>query len=180
MDGSLPLVILCAADAITAFATALGPAFLAMEETNVVAGVSIVSAVLGMGGAYLLLPMLGTVGASIGRASAILLTGLLEFLVLKKTMRLKLDFLAITKTIAAGVVMVLAVVAVQMVGYSKFLFPIYAIIGVMVYLLMFRALKVVDSEDLRLLTNYLGKRFHWLSNILNFILLDPASRDSAQ
>ena len=76
--------------------------------------------------------------------------------------------------------MAAGVMAVQMVGYSKFLLPLYATIGVMIYIIMFRLLKVVDSDDLRLLRRFLGKRLWPVSDILSFILLDPASRDMAK
>ena len=86
----------------------------------------------------------------------------------------------VAKTIVAGATMAGVVVVVQMVGYSKFLSPVYVTIGVMVYLIMFRLLKVVDSDDLRLLTRLLGKRLWPVSDILSFILLDPTSREMAK
>ncbi len=177
IGGFWPLVIFSAADAVTAFATVLGPALLAMEETNAVAAIAAASAALGLGSAYVLLPEFGIVGASIGRAAAIILLAILQFLILKTMIRLQLDFRMVAKTIVAGATMAAVVVVVQMVGYSKFLLPLYAVIGVMIYLIMFRLLKVVDRDDLRLLRRFLGKRLWPVSDILGFILLDSASRD---
>ncbi|HUK51023.1 MAG TPA: oligosaccharide flippase family protein [Terriglobales bacterium] len=177
VGGTWPLIIFCAADAATAFATALGPALLAMEETNMVAIIAATSATLGLGGAYVLLPEFGIVGASIGRASAIILSAILQFLILKSIIGLRLDSRIVAKTILSGATMATVVVVVQMVGYSKFLLPLYAIIGVMIYLIMFRLLKVVDSDDLRLLGRILGNRLMPVSHILGFILLDQASRE---
>jgi len=171
--GSLPLAIFCAADAVTAYATVFGSALLAMEETSVVAVISIVSTVLGLAGVYVLLPEFGIVGASIGRAGAIILTAILQFLLLNRVIELRLDFRMVAKTIVAGASVAAIVVLVQLVGYSKFLLPIYAMIGVMVYLVMFRFLKLVDSEDLRLLRRFLGKRLWRVTDILTFILIDP-------
>ena len=179
VGGSWPLVIFCAADAATAFATALGPALLAMEETNMVGVITAASAAMGLGGAYVLLPEFGIVGTSIGRAVAIILTATLQFLILKSILALRLNFRMVAKTIVAGATMVAVVVAVQMVGYSKFLLPLYATIGVLIYLMMFRLLKIVDSNDLRLWRRFLGKRLWPLSNILSFILLDQTSRETA-
>lgn len=125
----------------------------------------------------MLLPEFGIVGASIGRAAAIILLAILQFLILKTMIRLQLDFRMVAKTIVAGATMAAVVVVVQMVGYSKFLLPLYAVIGVMIYLIMFRLLKVVDRDDLRLLRRFLGKRLWPVSDILGFILLDSASRD---
>jgi len=127
-----------------------------------------------------LLPEFAIVGASIGRAVAITLSAILQFLILKTLIGLKLNFRMLAKTIVAGATMAAVVVVVQMVGYSKFLLPLYATIGVMIYLIMFRLLKLVDSDDLLLLRRFLGKRLLPISDILGFILLDPASRDVAK
>jgi hypothetical protein len=86
----------------------------------------------------------------------------------------------VAKTIVAGATMAAVVMVVQMVVYSKFLLPLYASIGVVIYLVMFRLLKLVEGDDLRLLRRFLGKRLWPVSDILSFILLDPASRDMAK
>jgi len=178
--GSWPLVIFCAADVVTAFATVLGPALLAIEETNAIGLISVTSAALGLGSAYLLLPEFGIVGASVGRAVAIILSAILQFMILKTIIGLKLNFRMVAKTIVAGATMAAVVMVVQMVVYSKFLLPLYASIGVVIYLVMFRLLKLVEGDDLRLLRRFLGKRLWPVSDILSFILLDPASRDMAK
>jgi len=68
VGGSLPLEIFCAADAVTLFATVLGPALLALEETPIISAIRAITAAVGLTTAYLLLPVWGIVGASVARA----------------------------------------------------------------------------------------------------------------
>jgi O-antigen/teichoic acid export membrane protein len=158
----------------------LGPALLALEGTNAIAVISVTSAALGLGSAYVLLPEFGTVGTSVGRAVAIILSAILQFIILKTIIGLELDFRMVAKTIVAGATMATGIVLVQMAGCSKFLSPLYATIGAVIYLAMFRLLKLVDSDDVRLLRRFLGRRVWPVSEILSFILLDPASREIAR
>jgi len=177
ISGSLPLAIFCAADAITVFATAMTPALLALEETTVV-GLSIgVSVPVGLAIAYVLLPGLGIVGAAAARAVVITLIAILQFLLLRRKTPLDIDFRTVTKILLAGAVMAVLVGAAQLVHYSDFMLPIYGLIGMVIYLLMLRFLKVVDAADLDLMRHFLGKRFSIISRIIRWALLPPGHRE---
>ena len=171
-----PLIILCAADAITAFGTVLGSVFLALEETGIVPVIFGVSAGVGVVSGYLMVPKWGIVGAAIARAASIILIAILQVAVLKRKMNLQLDNRNIAKTFIAGAIMAALVEGVQMINYSKFMFPFYVLIGVVIYLVMLRLLRAVDADDLDLLSRFLGKRFSMISRILSWIILAPVHR----
>jgi O-antigen/teichoic acid export membrane protein len=170
VSGSLPLMIFCAADALTAFATVMSPALQSLEDTTAI-GVTVgVSVPIGLVIAYLLLPGWGIVGAAVGRASIILLIAILQFLVTKRKISLQLDFRMVEKTLAAGTVMAAIVAAMQLAYYSKFLLPLYGLVGVAVYFLMLKLLKIVEPADLDLLRDFVGRKFSIISSILTRIL----------
>jgi PST family polysaccharide transporter len=171
VGGYLPLMLICGAFGAVAFATALGPLYLALEETKLSAAITGSSVLISLGAAYFLLPELGIVGAAIARVLAILLGAIFSVLILRRKMTLDLDFPIITKTIFAGGVMAAVVLGIQFLWYSKFLLPVYLLVGVVVYLVMLRLLKTVEVTDLDLLRRFFGAKFAFISKILRWILL---------
>ena len=174
--GYEPLAILSGVFALTVFATALTPVLLAVEETILFAMVSGFTALIGLGAAAVLLPAWGIVGASAGRALAMIIAAILALLILKKKIVLQLDSRAVLKPLLAGATMALVIFAVQLVEYSKFLLPLYLLIGVIVYALMLRLLKAVNPADLLMLERCLGTRLSWLSDFMTMVLLSPPNR----
>jgi len=170
-SGSLPLAIFTGAFAVTAFTTALGPIFLAREETKASAAITGVTTVVGLAAAYLLLPIWGVEGAAVARALTIVLTAIFTVLVLKSRIDLQLDVRMIAKTMLSGVTMAAALFVVQLVRYSKFLLPLYVLAGGIVYIVMLRLLKVVNSSDLELLNDFVGEKLSLLARILGWMLL---------
>jgi O-antigen/teichoic acid export membrane protein len=171
VGGYLPLVIFSGAFAVTAFTTALGPVFLALEETKTSASIACVTTVTSLAAAYMLLPKWGIEGAAAARALAIILGAILAFLVLKRKIGLQLDFNMIAKTILSGATMAAALFVVQLARYSKFLLPLYVMVGGIVYIMMLRLLKTVDSSDLKLLNDFFGRRLSLFARILSWMLL---------
>jgi O-antigen/teichoic acid export membrane protein len=123
----------------------------------------------------MLLPGWGLAGAAAGRASIIILIAILQFLVLKRKKSVDLDFRMVAKTFIAGTIMAAVVAVAELLYYGKFLLPVYALIGTVVYLLMVRSLRVVNAADLELLRNLLGRRLASVSGILGRILLPDHS-----
>jgi len=176
VGGTLPLMIYSGAFAITAFTAGLGPVFLAREETTIAASITAVTVVIGLFSAYLLLPHWGIVGVSIARASAIALSGVLAVPILRKKIGLRIDLRTLAKTFVAGTTMALTIGAVEWLRYSKFLLPLYVLVGAIVYALMLRLLKAVNSNDLKLLSRFMGRRMAVVSAFLTWILLTPNRR----
>ena len=121
--------------------------------------------------AYLLLPEWGMVGASVARAFAIILVAALTILVVRRKMTLQVDILAVAKNLLASAIMAIVLVAFQLMIYSKFLLPVYVLIGAIVYLILLRLLRAVDAADLSLLRGFLGPRMSLVSNALSWIIL---------
>ena len=171
VGGYIPLAILSVAFAVTIFTTALSPALLALGETKPAGAINALSVVIGLIAAYPLLPLLGTVGASVARAITIILGGVLLVPVLSRKIGFHLDFVLTAKTLFAGCVMAGVVIAIQFVSYSKFLLPLYLLVGVLVYLVMLRIQKLVNVADLDLIQGLLGGRLSIVIKILGWILI---------
>ncbi len=170
VGGSLPLMIFCAALAITAFTTPLAPLLMALEETKVIAAITAGVVLLGLAVSYLLLPPFGILGAATGRALTIISGDMLMLLILRRKMTLQLDLPLVSKTLVAGVTMSAVLSAVQLLYYSKFMLPIYVLIGGIVYLVMLRLLKTINKADIDLLQRVLGKRLSPIGKIAGRIM----------
>ncbi len=171
LAGSLPLAIISGAFAVTVFVQALTPVFLALEETTASAGITGFSVLVSLVLAYVLLPEWGIVGTSFARALQIVLSAILTVVILRRKMKLQLDFRIIARTTLAGGVMATVVSAIELVVYDKWMLPGYLFIGAVTYLIMLRWLRVVDASDLHLLRRLLGKRMAIVSNFLSWALL---------
>ena len=170
-SGSLPLIIFSGAFAVTAFTAALSPVLLVLEETKIAAAITAVSVAMSLVVAFVLLPEWGMVGASVARAFAIILVAVLTILVVSRKMTLQVDILAVAKNLVASTIMAILLVAFQLMIYSKFLLPVYVLIGAIVYLIMLRLLRAVNPSDLSLLRGFLGPRLSLVSNVLSWIIL---------
>jgi O-antigen/teichoic acid export membrane protein len=168
--GSLPLIIFSAAFAVTAFTAALGPVLLVLEETKIAAAITAVSVAMSLVVAYVLLPEWGMLGASVARTFATILVAALTVLVVSRKMTLQVDILAVAKNLFASTIMATVLVAFQLMIYSKFLLPAYVLIGAIVYLILLRLLRAVDTADLSLLRGFLEPRLSVVSDMLSWVL----------
>jgi len=55
--------------------------------------------------------------------------------------------------------------------YSKFYLPIYVLIGGVIYLAMLRLTNAIKPEDVRLMKEYLGRRFSPLVELFERLLV---------
>ncbi len=170
-EGSAALMVLAGTFALTQIATTLTPMLLALRETRVVSAITSISVVLGLLALLLLGPLWGIVGAAIARGIAMIVEMALTSFVTKRKLGSRLDFEAMTKSLFAGILMTIAVIAIQIPLQGKFWFPIYVLVGAITYLIALRLLKVVRRDDIDLMRNYLGIRLGWVSTIIGRILL---------
>ena len=178
ISGAAPLAIFCAADAITVFATAVGPSLLALDETVAVGVTTSIAVAIGMVIEYALLPHWGILAASAGRAMIIIVIAVLQTRILRKKTPLQLDLGTVTKILVAGGVMAVLVAVVQLVYYSKFLLPLYGLVGLVTYLVMLRLLRAVDRADVDLIRSVLGGRLGVVTHLLCWVLLPAERRNS--
>jgi stage V sporulation protein B len=171
VGGSLPLMVFCAADAVTILATGFGPVFPALEKTKKSATINGVTGLVSMLVAFVIIPKWGVLGASAGRALAIILQAALQVVTIRRMIIVRLDLKIIAKTLVSGATMTAVIEVVQLLDYNRFMLPLYVLIGALVYLLMMRLVKALDAVDLDFLRRFLGKRMWWVGNILTWILV---------
>lgn len=105
-----------------------------------------------------LLMVLGLNGLAVMRGASMLLTLLLTFHFLSKTVAITIDKRTFAKALVSSAVMAGVVSITQQLYYSRYLLPAYVIIGVAVYVAGMKALKVLNNRDMQLLEQTLGER----------------------
>jgi O-antigen/teichoic acid export membrane protein len=172
VGGAVPLAIFSLAFALTAFGLALGPVLTALAKTREVLLIIVASTVIALACAYVLMPFLGIVGASVARGIATVASTALTILVLKRIGVMSVDVEMAWKTLVAGVVMAGVLIAVQMVVYSRILLPAYVLLGAIVYVILLRVLNAVRDHDIELIERYLGARLGFVGRLLGVILIN--------
>lgn len=116
------------------------------------------SAVIGAIVGIILIPLLGTVGAALVRASVII--GVLVFTAsfMKRSNDLVLDGRALFHAVSGSTLMMVVVVLAQLVLYSVWLVPLYVILGLLTYGGYLRAGHVMKRNDFSLLKRLVPQR----------------------
>lgn len=105
-----------------------------------------------------LMLILGLNGLAVMKGASMLLTLLLTFHFLSKTIAIEIDKQTFTKALVFSTVMAVVVSVTQQLYYSRYLLPAYVIVGVAVYVAGMKALKVLNHQDMQLLGKTLGER----------------------
>jgi O-antigen/teichoic acid export membrane protein len=174
VEGAVPLMVLSLSLALTSLNIALGPMLTALAETRAVMWITISSLGLALISAYVLLPPMGIVGAAIARGVAAFATLGLTIYVLKRKGCMSVDGEMVWKSSASSAGMAAALMALQTLIYSPILLPAYVLIGTVVYLILLRILKAVNTHDIELVERYFGPRLTLLARLLGAILLTQA------
>ena len=159
--GAIPLAILSLFGAFTFVGVALSDIFSITERTKISALLTLMIVSISVFLGFLVLPSTGVIGAAVLRGVAMVL-GLV--LMLAALMRIRLftvsfDYEALWKSLVASLLMAVAVIGFQFVLYSKYLLPVYVLVGGVVYLVMLRFLKAVSAHDIHLMKAFVGKKF---------------------
>lgn len=169
--GAIPLAVLAFGSIASVVGQSLGPVLIVLNETTLEAISTILPLPLSVAVAFILIPVLGILGASLARALSMLLNLLLTWYFVQRKITIKLDFQAILKSMVAGVGMALVMEALQLLYYSRLLLPVYLLVGLLVYLLAMRALKTVSTVDIDLLRRILGPRFSRICDLLSRVVV---------
>ena len=94
----------------------------------------------------------------------------LTLTLVRRRIRLSFDLEAFWKSFVASIGMAIAVLLAQHVSYNRLLLPVYVILGACMYLAGLRLLKGIDSADVKLAKEFLGKRHEPLVNLLSKLL----------
>jgi O-antigen/teichoic acid export membrane protein len=169
--GVIPLAVLALGSIASIVALSLSPVLIVLNETTLSALTSILPLPLSVAVALISIPVLGIVGASIGRALSMLLYLVLNWYFVRRKITVKLHSQAILKSLVASGGMALVMEALQLFYYSRFLLPVYLLVGFLAYLLGMRALKAMGTADIDLLRHLLGPRFGRICDFLSRLIL---------
>jgi len=172
LGGVVPLMVLSFAFGLTAVTLALTPMLTALAKTRELMWITVASTALGLFSAYIVLPFMGIVGASVARDIATFAILALTIFVLERVGAMGIDVEMAWKSLAAGAAMAAAIIAIQMLIYSRILLPVYVVIGVIVYMLLLRVLHAVRMHDIELIERYLGPRLEFVARLLCVILVN--------
>ena len=169
--GAIPLAVLALGSTATIIATPLMPVLIVLDETMLAALTSIIPIPIGVAVAFLIIPGLGILGASVARALSMILSLALCWYFLKRKINVKFNFPVVRNSVLASICMALAMQAAQLFHYNRFLLPAYVLIGLLTYILVMRKLKEIDASDLELLHRMLGPRSDRFRGVLSWLLI---------
>lgn len=182
VDAVAPLALMCLASLPTALGLPVGPALLTLKKTKTASIMTAITILLEAILSYVSLRYmdLGLIGVASSRFFAALASLVLGAYLLRRFLRIEFDKEAAWKSAAASVMMILSIFAMeflramvespyQLLVLRLRLLPIYAVVGVSVYLVSLIALKTVERRDVELLHNYLPTRLRWIAGLLSQI-----------
>jgi O-antigen/teichoic acid export membrane protein len=169
--GALPLAVLSLASTATIISFSLGPILIVLNETLLAALASIIPLPISLAVALMSIPTLGILGAAVARGLSMLLSLLLTWYFVRRKILVKLDSQAIMKSVAASGAMAFSMEALQLLYYSRFLLPLYLLVGASVYLLAMRALRGMNRGDIDLIRQMLGSRFGGTCDLLSRLVV---------
>ena len=169
--GALPLGILALASTATIISFALSPILIVLNETLLAALAAILPIPISVGLALISIPTMGIVAASVARAFSMVLSLLLTWYFVRRKISVKLDSQTIIKSIGSSVAMAGAMEGLQILYYSRYLLPVYVLVGLLVYLLAMRVLKAMTKADINLLQGVLGPRSQKICALLSKLVV---------
>ncbi len=169
-DSAYPLAILSISLAVACQAKALGPIFIVIGKTVTSAVVTIASVLIPVIVGAVLIPYLGILGVSLARGSSLIISMILSILILRMILKIRFDMKAYSYAWIASLVMAGAVLAAQSLFYSKYLLPVYILLGGTVFMLAIRSLHAISREDLELASDFLTPRLRFIARWLGRFL----------
>ncbi|MCX8181520.1 MAG: oligosaccharide flippase family protein [Candidatus Methanomethyliaceae archaeon] len=106
----------------------------------------------------LFVPQFGATGAAIGRCALILVNFLTMLLYVKSEIRDLIDWRCFFASLTTSFIMSIFVFIFVWSYYSKYLLPAYIFVGGFVYVIMLKALKIINNADLELLIAFVPQR----------------------
>lgn len=164
--GDVVLGVLSFLGGIGGIGVALGVLLLVYNMTVTVLLVNLASIGVSLAMAPLLLPFFGTTGMAFIKGCTMVITFVLTVVVLRKHVSVEFDKEAMWKGWIAAFIMMLVVWLVEHLFFSRYLVPLYVIVGGVVYVLALRIMKVVNEKDIQLLRDFMGERMAPLVDFL--------------
>lgn len=168
--GDVILGILSLLGGISSMIVAFGGLLLVFNMTRTVLFINIASLGVSMVMLPFLLPSLGAPGMAIAKGVGMIMSLVLTIVALRKRMPIKIDKAAVWKSWCAAIIMFVVVSLIEYMYFSRYLLPLYILVGGITYVIALRILKAVDESDMKLFRNLAGKRATPLVDILGKIL----------
>ena len=169
--GSTVLQIVTIFFALTALGNAFGSTLLLLGRTMTVSTVTAVSVAASLVTALFLLPLLGISGAAVSRGVGMAVGFFLTLALTTRHIRLSFDHEAFWKSLVASLGMVIVVSLAQYAFYNRLLLPVYITLGACTYVAGLRLLRAIDTADLELANQFLGRRLQPIASLLRRILI---------
>lgn len=164
-SGSLPIVIVSIAVALTSAGVIVSNLLLCVGMTRTILEASVISVVAGAAISGLLVSPLGSIGAAIGRAVLLSASFIYSTYKLRKTFGIYLDAGAFKKSLLCSGTMAIGVIAVQLFLNGRNMLPLYIAIGGVIYLLMLKLSKAINYQDVQLLKEIVPSHFQRFTDL---------------
>ncbi len=164
IDGAPALAIIAVASIILSLHNVLYTYFASIGKTFVFFVSQATAIVVCTVVAILFVPLLGATGAAFGRAALTLAYFLVLLFYAKGEIRSLFDLRSFFISVATSSVMALFVYIFVWGYYSKYMLPVYILVGATIYTLMLKILKVIDMSDVNLLIAFVPSRLKGIAS----------------
>jgi O-antigen/teichoic acid export membrane protein len=171
IDAAPALVILALTAGITAHHAVVESVLLGSGKTRILLVSNMIAFLAGFISAIMLIPSLGLVGAALSRAVLRIVQTSLPLGVLAKKGVIQFNWTGFIKPVVACLGMAFAVMTIQRLASGLMLVFVEVLIGVLVYGLFLRLLRVLTYEDIQIIREMLPKRLKWLAGISEKLLV---------
>ncbi|UCE95406.1 MAG: oligosaccharide flippase family protein [Candidatus Bathyarchaeota archaeon] len=175
----IPFTVMCIAALPTILGSAINPTFFTLNRTKMASLITVFVILSQVILSYVFLAQLslGLVGVAFSRMVAAFIGFALGSYILWLSLKVGFDREALWKSAVASIVMVLSIMGIELLraitqplSYEFLvlrlrLLPIYAAVGVFVYILSLILLKAVKRRDIELLHDYLPSRLQWIADL---------------
>lgn len=169
-DAAMPLAVLSISLAVACQVRALSQIFVVLGRTVTSAAVTIASILIPIVIGVVAVPLVGILGASLARGASLIIALILSILILRMFFRPRFDLGAYRASWIASLGMAAVVLGLQAVFYSRYLLPVYIVVGGIVFILGLRVLHAINREDIDLLTDFLSPSLKPLAGALRKVL----------
>ena len=167
---SAPLVVIISlAMAFTAGYVVINATLIAIGKTSIFFVSALVGVITDIGITLFLIMPYGAVGVAIGRASLQVCIFLLPLLYMVLKTNQALDYRAMFATLGSSIIMSVPIVYIQQFSTEIFILPLLVLIGITIYLVLIKLLRIVDNNDVEIFRELLPKRLGFALSIVNWL-----------
>ncbi|MEM0136268.1 MAG: flippase [Thermoplasmatales archaeon] len=172
LPGALPLSLLMFISAIFVTQNVLGATLFSVRATKIFLFVASATLISNVSLSFLLIPRYGLIGAAISNSSVSVVAFAIEYYFARKLSVSSFQITRIAKIWFSSVVMFLLVMFLQIkIGFEVGMLPFYIVIGLIVFVLVGKILRVFDKETKNFLFDRLFKKDRKIIRTLLLYLL---------